>query len=165
MKLYELTGVFNEIFESLESDDELNYQALEDTLQAIEGAMEQKAGGYAKIIKSLEKTADAYSSEAKRLAEKAKSTGNKADWLKNHLLQAMETTEKQKITTDIGTVYRWKSPASVNVLSEDLIPRKYWIIPPAPAPQLDKKMVLNDLKVNGAVPGTEIHQGYHIRIQ
>lgn len=165
MKLYELTGSFNEIFEALETEEELNYQALEDTLQAIEGAIEQKADGIAKVVKSLEKTAEAYSSEAKRLSEKAKSTSNKIDWLKDYLLRAMEATAKQKIPTDIGTVYKWKSPPSVNVLSEDAIPRKYWIIPPPPAPQLDKKMIIADLKADVGVPGTEIHQGYHIRIQ
>jgi hypothetical protein len=55
MKLYELTGSFNEIFDMLESEDEVNLDALEDTLQALEGAIEQKVTGVAKMIKSWRK--------------------------------------------------------------------------------------------------------------
>ncbi|RJQ25547.1 MAG: hypothetical protein C4589_11155 [Peptococcaceae bacterium] len=164
MKLYELTGAFNEIFDSLESDDELNFQALEDTLQAIEGVIEQKASSIAKIIKSLEKSADAFDSESKRLADKKKSTENKIKWLKDYLLQAMELTAKDKIFTDIGTVARQKSPASVSVLDIEKIPKEYWYIP-VPAPILDKKLILDTIKRGTEVPGAALHQGYHIRIR
>jgi hypothetical protein len=164
VKLYELTGSFNEIFNLLETDEDFNYEALEDTLQALEGAIEQKADSVARMIKSLEKTAEAYASEAKRLSDKAKSTENKARWLKDYLLQAMEATAKDKIQTGIGTVSRRKSPPSVSILDIEKIPRTYWFTPPPPPPQLDKKMVLDALKQGADIPGVELHQGYHIRI-
>jgi len=165
LKLYELTGAFNDIFNLLETEDELDYEALEDTLQALEGAIEQKAGGIAKMVKSLEKAADAYSSEAKRLAEKAKATENKVKWLKDYLLQAMTITGKDKIQTDIGIITRRKSPPSVSVFDPDKIPKKYYFTPPPPPPQLDKRAVLEDLKAGVKVLGAELYQGYHIRIQ
>lgn len=162
MKLYELTGAFNEIFNMLESDDELNYQALEDTLQAIEGAIEEKAGGIAKMIKSLEAQAEGFDKEAKRLADKKRTVENKIKWLKDYLLQTMEATVKDKIQTDIGTVRRQKSPAGVSVIDPQQIPQNYWY---TPEPELDKKLVLADLKKGVNIPGVELRQGYHIRIQ
>lgn len=165
MKLYELTGSFNEIFHMLESEDELNYEALEDTLQALEGAIEQKVTGVVKMLKSLEKTQEAFKSEAQRLADKARVTDNKIKWLKDYLLQTMTATAKDKIITDIGTVSRRKSPPSVNVVDVQKTPIGYFFTPPAPPPSLDKKLVLEDLKAGVDIPGVELHQGYHIRIQ
>lgn len=165
MKLYEMTGAFNEIFNLLESEDEINYQALEDTLQALEGAIEQKAGGVAKMVKTLEIAAKGFEAESKRLAEKQKTTENKIKWLKDYLLNALEATSKDKVQTDIGTVRRQKNPASVNVLNASLLPFKYLIISPPPPPAVDKKAILADIKGGSEVPGVEINQGYHIRIQ
>lgn len=163
MKLYEMTGAFNEIFNML-NDDEVNLQALEDTLQALEGAMEQKAGGYVKIIKSLEAMANGYSAEAKRLSERAKVTENRIKWLKESLLNAMVATSKDKILTDVGTVRRQKSPAGVKVIDQNAIPRDFWHVP-EPIAQLDKDSIKEALKQGKEIPGVILQQGYHIRIQ
>lgn len=160
-----MTGAFNEIFALLQDGEDLNYQALEDTLQALEGAIEEKAGGVAKMIKSLEAASEGFDREAKRLADKKKSTENKITWLKDYLLQALEATAKDKVQTDIGTVRKQKNPASVNVLDASLLPFKYLVISPPPPPTVDKKAILNDMKAGVIVPGIELSQGYHIRIQ
>ena len=116
------------------------------------------------MILSLQKMSEAYSSEAKRLADKARSTDNRIQWFKNYLLQNMEQMAKDKILTDVGTVARQKSPASVKVLDENKIPKDFWYLP-IPAPVLDKKLILEKLKAGIEIPGTELHQGYHIRIR
>ncbi|ABO51129.1 siphovirus Gp157 family protein [Desulforamulus reducens MI-1] len=164
MKLYELTGTFNEIFNLL-NDEDVDLQVLENTLQSIEEAFEVKVGGVAKIIKSLEVSGEGFEREAKRLADKKKATENRIKWLKDYLLRALETTAKDKVQTDIGTVRRQKNPASVNVLDASLLPFKYLVISPPPPPAVDKKAILDDIKRGAEVPGAEIHQGYHIRIQ
>ena len=162
MKLYELTGAYNDIFGLLETEDELNFQALEDTLQAIEGDLEQKAGGIAKMIISLQKTAEAFGGEAIRLADKKRSLENKVKWLKDYMMQAMEAISKDKIQTDVGTICRQKSPAGVSVIDAKAIPDEFWY---QPDPQLDKSSVLSALKRGAQVPGAELHQGYHLRIR
>ena len=162
MKLYELANSFNEIFSLLESEDGLNFDALEDTLQAIEGDIEQKAGGIAKMIISLQKTAEAFGGEASRLADKKRALENKVKWLKDYMMQAMEAISKDKIKTDVGTVYRQKSPAGVSVVDAKAIPDEFWY---QPDPQLDKYSVLSALKRGAQVPGAELHQGYHLRIR
>ena len=162
MKLYELANSFNEIFSLLESEDELNFQALEDTLQAIEGDLEQKAGGIAKMIISLQKTAEAFGSESSRLTDKKRSLENKVKWLKDYMMQAMEAISKDKIQTDVGTVCRQKSPAGVSVVNPKDIPQEFWF---QPDPELDKGAVLRALKQGVNVLGAELRQGYHLRIR
>lgn len=161
MKLYELSGAYNDIFQMLESED-VNFQALEDTLQAIEGAAEQKIGGIAKIIKSLEVMAAGFATEAKRLSEKQRTTENRIKWLKEYILSAMEAMAKDKVQTDIGTVRKQKNPTSITVKSEPDIPEVYWLPQP---PKLDKAGIMADLKEGHIIPGVSVKQGYHIRIQ
>lgn len=163
MKLYELTGAYNEIFDLLESEDDLDYAALEDTLQSIEGVAEHKIGGIVRMILSLQKFTEAFDSEAKRLAKKKKTVDNRIKWLKDYMLQSLEVMAKDKIQTDVGTVSRRKSPPSVLVSDVNKIPANFWHIP-TPDPQLDKKAVLEDLKLGKNIPGAEIKQSYHIRI-
>ena len=51
--LYELTGDFLTLMDMLE-DEECDEQCIMDTLESVEYEIEEKADGYAKIIKSLE---------------------------------------------------------------------------------------------------------------
>lgn len=51
MKLYELTGAFNQVADMLEYDSE--NAAIIDTLESIDLAIEEKADGYAKLIRYL----------------------------------------------------------------------------------------------------------------
>ena len=48
--LYELTGFFLELMDMLE-DEECDEQCIMDTLESVEYEIEDKADGYAKIIK------------------------------------------------------------------------------------------------------------------
>ena len=54
------------------------------------------------------------------------------------------------------------NPASVNVIDEKLIDKKYLI---QQEPKIDKKAILNDLKNNIEVKGCEIHQRESLRIK
>ena len=56
--IYELTGQFLQLLDMLE-DEEVDEQVIMDTLESVEYEIEDKADGYAKIIKALE--ADAIS--------------------------------------------------------------------------------------------------------
>ena len=57
MNLYELTGAYKEIL-SMFQDENSDQQMLIDTLESLDGAIEDKADNYAKIIKTLEGESD-----------------------------------------------------------------------------------------------------------
>ena len=69
--LYQLTNNY-EIVLNMLYDEDADEEMILDTLEAIEGEIEDKADNYAKIIKELEAKQNARKEEAKRLTESAK---------------------------------------------------------------------------------------------
>ena len=98
MKLYELTGQYEEIINLL-YDGETDEQTILDTLESIEGEIEDKADNYAKIIKNMLADAEAVKKEEERLHVRRKSLENKAKWLKEILKANLEFIGKTKFKT------------------------------------------------------------------
>lgn len=59
--LYEITGQYLELYEMMESADELEMKVIEDTLDGMDGELEEKAENYAIIMAELD--ADAKTDE------------------------------------------------------------------------------------------------------
>lgn len=100
MKLYELTEEFLQVLNMLE-DEDVDEQIIQDTLESIESEIEDKADGYAKIIKTLEADVDGIQKENDRLTARKKTYENRIKWLKQNLEMCMRTTGKKKFTTDL----------------------------------------------------------------
>lgn len=100
--LYQLTSNYETVLNML-YDEEVDEQMILDTLESIEGEIEDKADGYAKIIKELESKRDARKTEAKRLADSAKVFDNRISQLKQNLFNSMKQIGNSKITTDLFT--------------------------------------------------------------
>ena len=98
--IYELTGEYLELMDMLE-DEEIDEQTIIDTLEALDGEIENKADNYAKIILSLESDIDGISKENNRLATRKKTYENRIKWLKQNLEMYMRTIGKKKFTTDL----------------------------------------------------------------
>lgn len=99
-KLYELTGAFLQLLDMLE-DEEIDEQVIMDTLEGIEYEIEDKADGYAKIIKSLESDIKGLNGEIERLTARKKTYENRIKHLKYNLEMSMRATGKYKFTTDL----------------------------------------------------------------
>ena len=89
---------------SLLYDEEADEQTLIDTLDSIEGAIDDKAENYAKVIKDMEKSAENIGEEIVRLRERQQAVKKRAEWLKGNLYSAMKAVGKTKIKGDIFTV-------------------------------------------------------------
>lgn len=100
MNLYQLSGAYLEILSMFE-DEETDQQMLVDTLESLEGAIEEKAENYAKIIKSLECNVDAIKKEVQRLDNRKKALESNIELLKNNLENAMKVTGKTKFKTEL----------------------------------------------------------------
>lgn len=99
--LYEITGEYLQLLEMLEEADELEEQVIKDTLEGIEGELEIKADGYARIIKEVEAEAKKYEDEMKRLEARCSTLRNRGRILKDHLYSSMKQTGKLKFKTDL----------------------------------------------------------------
>ena len=90
--IYELKENWKKVSDML-YEEEIDEQMILDTLESIEGEIEDKADGYAKIIKNLLASSEAKKAEAKLLLEKAKNEENKANLLKTNLEETMPETQ------------------------------------------------------------------------
>ena len=148
--LYELTNEWMMLMEMAE-DPDIEEDVFMDTLEGIEGEIEMKADGYAKVIRQLEHDAEACGTEAKRFTEKKKFLENKIDRMKKSLQGAMETTGKTKFKTELFSFNVQNNPASV-IVEADIkdIPERY--LKPVD-PKIDKELMKKDLKAGANLDG------------
>lgn len=161
MKLYEITEDFERLRE-MALDPDVDPEAIRDTMEAIEADFEDKADGYAKVIRMLETDEDGLDAEIKRLqARKSAVSGNKGR-IKEALEKAMRQTGKTKFKTLLFSFGIQKNPPSVAILKEDSVPIDYLVVP---NPQPDKKRILAELKAGAKFDWAELRQTEALRIR
>lgn len=161
MKLYEITEDFERLRE-MALDPDVDPEAIRDTMEAIEADFEDKADGYAKVIRMLETDEAGLDAEIKRLqARKSAVSGNKGR-IKDALEKAMRQTGKTKFKTLLFSFGIQKNPPSVAILKEDSIPIDYLVVPD---PQPDKKRILEELKAGATFDWAELKQTEALRIR
>ena len=101
--LYELNAAYRQLMERL-YDEELPEEAIIDTLDSLEGAIEDKADGYGKVIRMLDADIEGIKLEESRLYARRKSLERKKEMLKGNLFDAMKTVGLAKIKTALFTV-------------------------------------------------------------
>ena len=156
--LYELTGKYHQLLDLAEDTDPTLFN---DTMDSITDAIEDKAVGYAKVDKELDKDEKALKDEASRLSARAKSISNNRKILKQNLQEAMETTGKEKIKTPEFTIYIQNNPVSVKLVDESKIPA--YLTKTVMAP--DKTRIKQLLKEGKDVPGAELSTSSSLRIR
>lgn len=156
MKLYELTGAFNQVADMLEYDSE--NAAIIDTLESIDLAIEEKADGYAKLIRNQEASSKAFDEEIKRMKERKQAVDNNVKRMKLSLQNAMVEIGKTKFKTDLFSFNIQKNQPSVEIIDESLIPDKFKKV----TIDFDKNAIK---KAEEDVPGVEIKQSESLRIR
>ena len=157
MNLYELSIAFQEV-----QNMDLDPEVMQDTLDSIEDAIENKAENIAKLIRNLESDVAAYKEEEDRLKTKRQATENKVKWLKTYLEDNMKLTGKTKFKSGMFNFSIQKNPASVNITDEKVIPEEFLIQQP---PKVDKTSLKEILKRGIEVPGAELKQTEGLRIR
>lgn len=137
--LYELTEAYDTVLEML-YDPEVDEQTVIDTLDGIEGEIEEKADNYAKLIRELKADADKLAEEERRIAARRKSLESRADRLKRNLQANLEFIGKTKFKTALFTFsISPNGGLQPLTITDNLgeIPGKY-LIPQPPVPDKDK---------------------------
>lgn len=100
MTLYDLTNDFLKL-QTMMEDPEADPQAIADTMEALDYAIEEKADGYAKVIKNLEASVVAIKTEQERLTARRNLLEGNVKRLKENLQESMIATGKRKFKTDL----------------------------------------------------------------
>ena len=125
--LYELTNNYKTVLNMLYEED-IDEQMILDTLEGIEGEIEDKADGYAKIIKELLGDADKIKAEKLRLEARQKSFENRAKLLKDNLQNTMIQLGKTKFKTELFSFGIQKNGGKLPLIIEDIakVPDEYF---------------------------------------
>ena len=133
--LYELTEEYAALQELL-YDPEVDEQTLQDTMEMIQMDIEDKADGYAKIIKMMNADIESLKAEEKRLNARRTSLENRSKYLKDTLEENMRKIGKKKFKTVLFSFnIQTNGGAQPLVIDGDIenIPERY-LIPQPPKP-------------------------------
>lgn len=123
--LFDLVGDYLRLYE-MADDPDTDPQAFFDTMEGIEGEIEDKADGYACVIAKLNGEAKAIKEQEERLYNRRMAIENNVKRMKENLQVAMEVTGKTKFRTTLFNYWVQNNPTSV-VLDTDIysIPDKF----------------------------------------
>lgn len=160
MNIYELTDNYLSVYNQITAGEDSDIYT--DTLNSIDDAIEDKAIGYAKVIKNIEADNEVLSNEIKRLQERKKSNENAVRNMKERLQDSMERTGKTVFKTPLFSFGIQNNKESTNIIDEAKIPDAYFNEQPK---KLDKKRLLEDLQNGQEVEGADIKQTRSLRIR
>ena len=162
--LYELTNDFMMLLEMAE-DPDTDPEALENAMADLNMALEEKAEGYAKIIRNLDGNIAACKAEINRLKTYVTTMENSKARFKDNLQGTMEVTGKRKFKTPLFSFNIQKNPPSLVLDQVDtgMIPGEY-LIPQEP--KVDTAKLKNDIKAGKDLDGiAHLESGYSLRIK
>ncbi|MDM8098696.1 siphovirus Gp157 family protein [Oceanobacillus oncorhynchi] len=156
--LYDLTQDFMQVQTLIDEGGE----GLQDTLDSINLAIEDKLENIGKVIRNLDGEMEMLKNEETRLADKRKALEANKNRLKMYVEEQLAITGKDKVKTGIFSFSMQNNPPSVNILDEEGIPEIYQV---EQKPRIDKKLLLSDLKNGNEINGAELKQGRSLRIR
>ena len=159
--LYELSEQYQELL-SMALDPDVDPEALADTMEGLEGEIEAKADGYAKVMKELRAVADARKAEAKRLTDGAKSIEANIDRMKTALETAMRLTGKTKFKTTLFGYSIQKNPPALKIDRPEDVPAEF-LIPQEP--KIDTAGIKKGMKEGAVFDWCHLEQSEGLRIR
>lgn len=160
--LYDLKGAYARVA-ALAADPESDPEAIKDTLASIKDGIEEKAVGYAYVIKSVDNDIAEVDAEIKRLNDRRRGLTSNRDRLKQALTDAFQVAGIDKVKTPTLTVW---IQASTSVQ----VPEDYRMLPPQFVAKkvthvVDKRSIKAALEAGTAIVGAELHTNWSPRIR
>lgn len=159
--LYQLTDAYQELL-SMALDPDIDPEALADTMEGLEGEFEDKADGYAKVMKALDADAKAIREEEKRLASRRQGIERNIDRMKTALESSMRATGKTKFKTTLFSFGIQKNLPSLKIDMPDRVPEEF-LIPQEP--KIDTAAIKKELKEGVVLDWCHLEQSESLRIR
>lgn len=150
MNLFQLSDGYQDLV----NRDDLDPQAMSDTLEAIQDARDVKLDNIASMIEELNTEAARLKDKAKSFSEEATYRTNKAKWLKQYLTNYLDAEGIKKIDLENHILSTRNFKASTVVDSIDDLPAEY--INMKMETTADKALIYQSLKAGEEVPGAHL---------
>ena len=151
--LHQLTGQYL----ALANDEDIDPQAIADTLEAISGSIQEKAVSLADWALDLDGNVEKIDAAIARLEAKKKQLKARRESLNEYLLTNMQATGINKIQCDLFTITLLAGRESVAISDESLIPDDFLNVSTVITP--DKKAIAKAIKEGGEVAGASLQKG------
>lgn len=155
MNIFNLSDDYMQILSMME-DPDLDKQMLKDTMEGIEGALEDKFDNYVFVAKEMQADIKALEETIKELQARKDSKESNLKKMKEIMTLVMNTTGKVKFKTSLHSYWVQKNPESVVIDTEDVraIPEDYLTF---------KEPEPNKTAINAAIKdGMDFHGLAHI---
>jgi hypothetical protein len=144
---------------------DLDAQTIADTVESIQGDLHDKLRAVIAFGLSKRGEQEMQAAAAKRMAERAASTGKLSEGLLAYALTHMQGTCTPEIATPEWSAKVAKTPAAVKIAEGAVIPPQYMRYPPLPEPVPDKKALGEALKAGAVLDGVTLQSGYRLSIK
>lgn len=162
--LYEIARNKAELERLMEYGD-LDPQAIIDTLEAVEGELNEKAVNVAKVARNIDAAAAAVRQAGKDMLDRAARMEKRAESIRQYLLMNMLFSGITKIECPQFVIAVKHNPPAVVIDDEKFIPAEYLTQPEPPAPRPDKMKIRDALKAGEDVPGCRLVQSDRVEIK
>lgn len=158
--LYELSDNYIKAMDFLtDPENEIDMQTALDTIEGLDGELDEKIVNVAKMVVQLEHDASGVKEVAKRQADRAKAIESKAEWLREYLKRNMQRTGKDKVEALDIAVKLAKTPPAVKILEEKDIPSEFW------REKFERLIDKTAIRNAGGCPGAVIESSYRVSIK
>ena len=136
---------------------------LEELQQGIETTLMEKSADIVKYYKNRDSLIESIDKEIKRLQELKKIGEKKQDSFKNYIKMCMEKMGVKKIETSNGNISLRKTPESVELIDEEIIPEKFKTT--VQLEKISKTDIKKALQEGEEVPGATLKRRMSINIK
>jgi hypothetical protein len=164
MRLYEITEQFKSL-EALEVSEDIPAEVLLDTLEGLQGELQEKATNVALFSRNLESVALSIEAAAAKMLARAEVLRKRAASLDAYLLLNLQACGITKVTSPWLTISVKKNPPAVVIDHADSIPEKFWRQPETPPKVIDRKAIAAAIKAGEEVPGCHTSTGERLEIK
>ncbi|WP_204123307.1 siphovirus Gp157 family protein [Lacticaseibacillus mingshuiensis] len=160
--LYDLTGKRATLLDLAENGT-VDPEVLQDTMDSIDGAIEEKTEGYVQVIKQIEADADVIDTEIKRLTDRKAAFLHNRDHIKQSLQECLEYAHLTRVKTPLFTVTIAKNGGKQPiVIYKDSLQADAW----KQVPQPDMDNIRERLEAGKKIVGAELKpRGNHLLIK
>lgn len=142
-------------------DMDIPEEQLADTLELVKDEFQDKARGIGFVLETMDANESALSAHLEDVKRRLDAIKGRKQRLKDYLHYNMTATGISKIESPYFTISLQKSPESVVIDNENVIPDDYT----ETVRKVSKSLVKKALKDGYIVPGAHLEQGTHVRIR
>lgn len=166
MALYELAENYR-MLQAMLDDDEVDEQAIIDTIEAMEGEFDEAADNIACLIKTVTYETEAMAAEIKKLQERKRIKENKSKRIKEYLLENMQKINRTKIETARNRISIRKNPASLIVTNISALQDNIgnWKSRKWNEDELDKTKIKERLNAGETIEGVRLESSVSLTIK